>query len=201
MIRLRKLALLCVVTLLPTVPALAGDATVPAASYTLDPRHSQVIFGIRHMGLSVFFGRFSKVTGTLTFDPNAPEKSALDAEIDMTAIDTHVPELDQELAGGSVFDAKQFPTAKFHATGITKTGANTGTVTGDLTLHGVTKPVTLNVVFDGGTSPPIPFSKFRIGFDATGTIKRSDFGITPAMWSSMVSDDVTLQIEAEFEKN
>ncbi len=73
-------------------------------------------------------------------------------------------------------------------------------MTGNLTLAGVTKPVTLNVTFNGGRNPPIPFQPYRTGFDATGTIKRSDFGLDRAIWSGMVSDDVTLQIECELEK-
>jgi len=138
------------------------------------------------------------VTGTLTFEPAAPDKSTLDAQIDMTNIQTHVDELDKELR--SFFHADKFPTASFAATQIAKTGSNTGTVTGNLTIAGVTKPVTLNVTFNGGRNSPFPLQPYRIGFDATATVKRSDFGLTHAMWSGMVSDDVTLWIECELEK-
>src|SRR4249919_3613796 len=115
-----------------------GFAPVPAkkGTYKIDPRHSQIIFEIRHMELSDFFGRLGPVSGTLTFDPDAPEKSTLDAAIDMSTIDTHVPDLDKELVG--FFNAAKFPTASFKATGITRTGEDAGTVTGDLTLAGVT---------------------------------------------------------------
>ena len=165
--------------------------------YKIDPRHTQIIFEIQHMGLSNFFGRFSKVSGQLVFDPAAPESSALSADVDMTAIDTHVDELDKELV--SFFKADKFPTGSFKTTGITRTGDNTGTVTGDLTLAGVTKPVTLNVTFKGARNPPIPFQPYRIGFDATATIHRADFDLTHAIWSGMVGDDVTLLIEMEGE--
>ncbi len=177
----------------------AGFAPVPAkkGTYKIDPRHSQIIFEIRHMELSDFFGRLGPVSGTLTFDPDAPEKSTLDAAIDMTTIDTHVAELDKELVG--FFKADKFPAASFKATGITRTGEDAGTVTGDLTLAGVTRPVTLNVTFKGARNPPIPFQPYRIGFNATTTVKRSDFDLTHSMWSKWIADDVTLMIEAEGE--
>lgn len=192
-------AMLCGVLPMAAVPAAAQTSlNVPAATYTIDPRHTQIIFSIKHLGLSTFFGRFGHVTGTLTFDPAAPEKSALSAQIDMTNIQTHVDELDKELV--SFFHADKFPTATFVATQSIKTGANTGTVTGNLTIAGVPKPVTLNVTFNGGRNSPMPLQPYRIGFDATGTIRRSDFGLTHAMWSGLVSDDVTLMIECELEK-
>ena len=99
-----------------------------------------------------------------------------------------------------VFQTATYPTATFVSTQIAKAGANTGTVTGNLTLAGVTKPVTLNVTFNGGRNIPIPFQRYRIGFDATGTIKRSDFGLTGMIWSGFVSDEVTLTIDCEMEK-
>lgn len=174
-----------------------GPVDAKKGIYKLDPHHTQIIFEIRHMGLSDFFGRFSKVSGMLQFDPASPETSTLTAAVDMTAIDTHVDELDKELV--SFFQADKFPTASFKATSITRTGDTTGTVTGDLTLAGVTKPVTLNVTFKGARNSPIPFQPYRIGFDATATIHRADFGLTHSIWSGMVGDDVTLLIEAEGE--
>ncbi|MBV9061560.1 MAG: polyisoprenoid-binding protein, partial [Alphaproteobacteria bacterium] len=108
-------------------------------------------------------------------------------------------ELDQTLKS-SVFHTDKFPTATFVSTQSTKTGPNTGTVTGNLTIAGVTKPVTLNVTFNGGRNSPFPLQPYRIGFDATGTVKRSDFGLTHVIWSGMVSDEVSLSIECELEK-
>jgi polyisoprenoid-binding protein YceI len=195
--KIRSIAYMAMVVVLAA--GSAGFAPVPAkkGTYKIDPRHSQIIFEVQHMQLSDFFGRFGKVGGTLVFDPDAPDKSTLDAAVDMSVIDTHVPELDKELAG--FFKADKFPTASFKATGITRTAENTGTVTGDLTLAGITRPVTLNVTFKGARNPPIPFQPYRIGFNATATIKRSDFDLTHTMWSAWVSDDVTLMIEAEGE--
>jgi polyisoprenoid-binding protein YceI len=186
--------------LLASVPALAQvSLDVPAGNYKIDPRHTQVLFAIKHMGLSTFWGRFGAVSGTLTFDPKTPEKSELNVAIDMSNIQTHVPALDSELSK-SVFHADKYPTATFASIQITKTAANTGTVTGNLTIGGVTKPVTLNVTFDGGRNSPIPLQPYRIGFDATGTVKRSDFGLTGMIWSGLVGDDVALTIESEMEK-
>jgi polyisoprenoid-binding protein YceI len=176
-----------------SAPASAEPAA-PAGTYTLDPGHTQIIFAIKHMGISTFYGRFGKVAGTLNFDPAKPQAGALNVQIDMTAIDTHVAELDSTLPN-SVFQADKFPTATFVATKIVKTGKTSGTVTGDLTLAGTTKPVTLKVIFNGGRTmagrPP------RVGFDATASIKRSDFGLDKMMWSAFVGDDVQLMIEAE----
>jgi polyisoprenoid-binding protein YceI len=99
-----------------------------------------------------------------------------------------------------VFQTSKYPKANFVSTQIVKTGENTGTVTGNLTLAGVTKPVTLKVTFNGGRDVPIPFQPYRIGFDAAGTIKRSDFGLTHMVWSGMVSDEVNLTINCEMER-
>ena len=178
--------------------AQAAPPTAEAGTYTIDPAHTQVIFGIKHMGLSTFYGRFDKASGTLTFDPAAPEASTLNVTIDMTAIDTHVAKLDDELK--DVFHVAKYPTATFTGAKIEKTGDDTGTVTGMLTLNGVTKPVTLNVTFDGGRNSPMPMQPYRIGFDATGTIHRADFGLTGMIWSGFVGDDVSLMIECEMEK-
>lgn len=180
--------------------ASAATLDVPNGRYEIDPRHTQVIFGIRHLGLSTFYGRFGKETGSLNFNPADPKVSTLRVQIDMTVIQTHVDDLDNELKS-SVFHVEKYPTATFVASNIVKTGENTGTVTGDLTLGGVTKPVTLSVTFNGGRDAPIPFDPYRIGFDATGTIKRSDFGLTHNIWSGMVSDDVSLIIECELERH
>ena len=181
------------------IPAAAQTSLkVPAGNYTVYSNHTQVMFAIRHLGLSTFYGTFGHVTGSLQFDPAQPEKSALNVQIDMNDIVTAVDELNKGLK--SVFQTSKYPTANFVSTQIVKTGENSGTVTGNLTLAGVTKPVTLKVTFNGGRDVPIPFQPYRIGFDATGTIKRSDFGLTHMIWSGMVSDDVNLTINCELEK-
>jgi polyisoprenoid-binding protein YceI len=106
-------------------------------------------------------------------------------------------ELINELVGPAVFDSAHFPTSTFKSTSIERTGSMTGKMTGDLTIHGVTKPVTFDVTFNGGLQAPIG-NAYEIGFHATSTVKRSDFGLDKMMWKSFVGDDVKLIIEALF---
>lgn len=170
--------------------------SAPKGTYALDPEHTQILFEIKHMGISTFYGRFAKVSGSINFDQSAAEKSTLSVQIDMRAIDTHVPELDKTLSK-SVFQADTYPVASFTATKVTRTGENTGVVAGNLTIANVSKPVSLNVTFNGGRGSGEPMQPYRIGFDATATLRRSDFGLTQMIWSGFVSDDVQLVIEAE----
>jgi polyisoprenoid-binding protein YceI len=176
-------------------PALAKPSA-PVGTYKLDSDHTQIVFEIRHMGISTFFGRFGKISGAVNFDQAAPEKGALDVTIDMHDIETHLPGLDSVVAN-DLFQADKFPTATFTATKIEKRSDNTGVVTGDLTIAGVTRPVVLNVTFNGGRGSGEPMQPYRIGFDATATLKRSDFGLTHVIWTGFVADDVQLLIEAE----
>jgi polyisoprenoid-binding protein YceI len=171
----------------------------PKGAYQLDEQHTQIIFGIKHEGISTFYGRLGKVSGTVNFDQAKPENSVLNVSVDTTTIDTHVPDLDSSLPKG-IFQADKFPTATFVSTSVVKTGADTGTVTGNLTIAGVTKPVTLSVTFNGGRGTGEPLQPYRLGFDATATLKRSDFGLTHVFWTGFVSDEVTLMIEAEAER-
>src|SRR5262245_2259934 len=110
----------------------------PTGSYSVDPRHTLVLFAIPHLGITDYYGRFDRVTGSLSYNAGAPEKSSVNITIDMTTIDVPSKELIGELSGGNVFDTAKYPTATFKSTSITRTGANTGTITGDLTLHGIT---------------------------------------------------------------
>jgi polyisoprenoid-binding protein YceI len=184
-----------------TGPALAGSSDpklAPTGSYSLETRHSQVLFAIPHLGITDYYGRFDKLSGSLSFNSGAPEKSSVNITIDMTSIDLPSHELIGELMGTGVFNASAFPTATFKSTSVTRTGPNTGTITGDLTLHGVTKPVTLDVTFGGVTADPF-LDADDIGFRATATVKRTDFGITGMVWEGIVGDEVKLTIEAMFQ--
>jgi polyisoprenoid-binding protein YceI len=193
--RMKLLGMAAALAALVAARALATPSA-PTGTYQIDPDHTQVVFEIKHMGISTFYGRLGKATGMLNFDQAAPERGSLNVQIDMHTIDTHVPSLDSKLVS-SVFQADKFPIATFVATKIEKTGDNAGSVAGDLTLAGVTKPVTLSVVFNGGRGSAEPLQPYRIGFDATATVKRSDFGLTHMIWSGFVSDEVQLLIEAE----
>jgi polyisoprenoid-binding protein YceI len=175
-----------------------ATAAHAADTYTLDPTHTTVIWSATHMGFSKPHGLFPLVEGTLTLDEANPEASQLDVTVPTTKLTTGIPKFDDHLKNADFFNVEKFPTATFKSTKIEKTGDKTAKVTGDLTLVGVTKPVTLDVTFN--QKKPNPMSqKETVGFSATGTIKRSEFGINYAVPN--VSDDVPLIIEAEAVKN
>lgn len=167
----------------------------PSGAYSLDPKHVSVIWSVRHLGLSDFVGRFDAIDARLQWDRDAPERSALSVTIDPARISTRLPDFDKTLAGPDWFDAARFRQITFQSTTIVRTGPNAGAVTGDLTLHGVTRPITLDVVFNGATFNPIERRR-AMGFSAVGSLKRSDFGMD--RFSGFVGDEVMLRIEAEF---
>ena len=173
-------------------------AHAPSGAYRLEMQHSQVLFSIVHLGLTDYYGRFDKLSGTLNFDANEPERSATSVTIDTDSIDTPSKRLNDDLKSASVFSPTQFPTATFKSTSIMRTGADTGRITGNLTIKGVTKPVVFDAVFRGGATNPLN-GNYALGFRATAMIKRSDFGITGMVWESFVGDEVDLVIEAMFE--
>jgi polyisoprenoid-binding protein YceI len=170
----------------------------PNGTYRLDSAHSQLLFSIAHLGLTDYYGRFDKLSGTLNFDANEPEKSAASITIATDSVSTPSNRLNDELKSTNVFSVGQFPTASFKTTSIVRTGPETGRITGDLTIKGVTKPVTLDAVFGGSEDDPLKGSH-AVGFRATATIKRTDFGLTGMVWEPLVGNDVNLTIEALFE--
>lgn len=172
----------------------------PNGAYEVDPHgHTQVLFSILHLGLTDFYGRFDKVSGTLNYDGNQPERSSLSIAIDTSSVDTPSDPLTAILKGPSVFDTQHFPTANFKSTTVTRTGPDTGRVAGLLTIGNVTKPVTLDVTFNGGEQNPLG-NGYALGFRASATIRRSDFGLNTMSWSMYVGDDVHLIIEAMFDQ-
>ena len=203
---MRRLAL----TACLSVAALAGLANAagvstdpkqaPAGTYQMETRHTQVVFAIPHLGLTDYYGRFEKVSGTLNFNPTAPEKSSVSVTIDTSSANVMSSELVGEIVGPSVFDSAKFPTATFTSTSLTRTGPTSGTMTGNLTLHGVTKPVTFQVTYNGGVMSPMGAAAYDLGFHATAVVKRSDFGLDKMIWNSFVGDEVKLTIEAMFQQ-
>jgi polyisoprenoid-binding protein YceI len=175
--------------------ATTSPADLPAGTYVLDPTHASLSAKLSHMGFSNFTLRMPTVAASFTYDPKAPAAAKITATVDASKMDSGVPVLDKEITGDGWFDSAKYPTATFVSTSVTPTTANHGTVTGDLTFHGVTKPVTLDVTFNGYGAGLVPLSH-RVGFSATGVIKRSDFGVTK--YVPLVGDDVSLVIEAEF---
>jgi polyisoprenoid-binding protein YceI len=175
----------------PIVRALA----LPTGAYALEKAHAKLLWSVDHMGFSDYYGRFGAFDATLTLDPKAPAKSKLTVVIDIASIDSDVAALDATLKGQQWLDAAQFPTATFRSTNVTPAGAGRARVAGMLTLHGVTKPVTLDVRLHGAGMNPLAKAE-TIGFDATATIKRSEFGV--ATFLPAISDAVKLTISAEF---
>jgi polyisoprenoid-binding protein YceI len=176
----------------------AGASDFPAGHYVLDPKHASLIARVEHMGVSRYTLRFDTLDASFEYDPARPEATRLTASVDPTSLDVNA-DYGKQFAEEFLAVSK-FPKATFTATRMQKTGDNQGTMTGDLTLMGVTKPVTFNVTLVGAGHEvlPIPFGRHAAGFEATATIKRSDFGST--YLNNLVGDDVSLQIEAEFEK-
>jgi polyisoprenoid-binding protein YceI len=168
----------------------------PKGLYAVEPTHTSVCFTIQHMGLSAYPGCFTQISGSLGFDGADPKLSKLDIEIALDSVTTASDRLNGKLRG-EFFNTAANKTATFRSSSATVTGPGTGTVTGDLTIGGKTKPVTLTVVFNGGLQHPMA-GVYALGFDATATIKRSDFGLDTVSWSAFVSDEVKLVIAAEF---
>jgi polyisoprenoid-binding protein YceI len=178
-------------------PASADPAAVKAGAYKVESYHTQVGFTISHFGFTDFSGTFSGAAGALQLDPVEPASSKLRVTIPIQSVLTTVPVLTEELKGDKWFDAAQFPTATFTSTQITRTGRTSATIVGDLTLHGVTKPVTLQARLVGAGVNPID-KAFTAGFEATGVIKRSDFGVT--QYLPLLGDEVHLKIAGAFEQ-
>jgi len=191
-------------------PAVAANAAgpapqPPAGQYYLDKAHTSVTFRVSHMGFSNYTARFARVDGKLQFDPAHPTAMRVEATIDPTSLALNTPPagFHDQLMGKGWFEAARFPQITFRSTKVELTGPHAAKVTGELSLHGVTKPVVLQVTYNGGY-PPSSFDPggARIGFSAHGVLKRSAFGIAqgiPAPGSNMgVSDDVDIAIETEF---
>ncbi len=177
-------------------PPKVEPAKVQAGGYDVEPNHTQVVFGVSHFGFTPFHGFFTKSSGSLKLDPAKPDDSSLEVHIATDSVYTPSDKLTGELKSGQWLDAGKFPEAVFKSTKVTKTGADTATVTGDFTLHGVTKPVTLDVTYVNAGPNPLS-KKYTTGFEATGTIKRSDFGVKTLV--PLIGDEVDLVISAAFE--
>jgi len=179
-------------------PPIQSPSAAPAGDYVLDPTHASVTWSLSHAGLSNFTARFDDISGALAFDPIAPANSRVDIRIDPKSISTGLPDFDETLANsGNYFDSNTYPEIKFVSTDIEITGENMGLITGDLTLLGVTKPVTLKTIFNGaGKSFGNPGK--TLGFSATTEIMRSEWGMDYLITLANIGDKVTLRIEAEF---
>ncbi len=171
-------------------------ADLKPGTYRIEPYHTQVVFSVLHFGLTNYNGMFAGASGTLTLDPAKLADSKLDVSVAVTSVSTTVPLLTEELRGHEWFDATRFPVATFVSTAVVPTGKDSASVTGNLTLHGVTKPVVLRVQLVGAGSNPLS-KAYSVGFEVAGTIKRGDFGINTDI--PAVGDEVKLRIAGAFE--
>jgi polyisoprenoid-binding protein YceI len=175
---------------------LAGAGTVHAApkAYTIDATHTQVHATYSHLGFSNIAIRFNTVEGQFMFDAAKPANSSLNIKVPISSLDTGVQKFDEHLWGADFFDAAKFPEATFKSTKVTEVSKGKLKLLGNLTIHGVTKPVEFNVSVNNIGMHPMRKTA-AAGFDATAKIKRSDFGL--GAYVPNVGDDVTLQITME----
>ena len=172
-----------------------SPAAVQSGTYAIEPSHTRILFAVDHMGTSTWYGDFTHASGTLKLDAKAPAASSVEVSAPMASVSTTNTVLDGELKSADWFDAAKFPTMTFKSTKVTVTGPGRATIAGELTLHGVTKPVVLEARFKG--AGPNPMTKaYTVGFDATGKIKRSEFGVTK--YVPLVGDEVDLILSAPF---
>lgn len=168
-------------------------AMAQTQTWYLDPPHSAAQFSVRHMGISTVHGTFTKVTGVVEDSPDL-SKASVNVTIDAASVDTRVEMRDKDLRSDNFFDVAKYPTITFKSTKVESAGAGKLKVTGDLTMHGVTKETVLDV---DGPTPPFkdPKSKSHRGISATTTLNRSSFGMTAD--AGMVGDSIAIQIDAE----
>ena len=184
-----------------SAPAFAQAVTDPAkaqtGSYAIEPEHTRVRFAVMHFGFTKYDGEFRKVSGTLMLDPANPDASVVDITIATDSVMVPNAKLKDELVGPQWLDAAKDPQITFKSTKVVKTGADTADVTGDFTLHGVTKPLTLHAKFNAAGTNPVN-KRYTSGFEARGQIMRTDFGVKT--YAPMISDAVDIDIDASFEK-
>jgi polyisoprenoid-binding protein YceI len=182
-----------VVAMLLTVSAAAQDA------WQLDPPHSSAQFSVRHLGVSTVRGAFTKVSGSVVYDPANLNKSSIQAAIEAASVDTRVEMRDNDLRSPRFLDAQKYPTITFQSKKVEAAGADKLKVSGDLTIHGVTKEVVLDV--DGPTpsiKDPMGKDRLRMGASATTKINRNDFGVSGL--PGVVGDDITITLDVEMTK-
>ncbi len=167
--------------------------TAAAETYKVDPVHSAISFRIKHLGVAYVRGRFNNASGTITFDDKMPGKSSVKISVKVDDIDTFNAKRDKDLKSNNFFDAKQYPLISFYSETFKKTGEGTYDVTGPLSFHGVTRPLTVKVEYIGSAKDP--WGGYRAGFETSFKVKRSDFGMTHMLGG--VGDEVRLTVNIE----
>lgn len=194
-------------------PAVAADAPAPvqaytvqhadaAGSYTIDPDHSSVQFSIGHAGVALVDGAFTKVSGSFNFDPRDPKADKADVTVQVDSVTTYLPARDKMVAGAGFLDAAKYPTMHFVGTRYVPHGPRGGVLHGDLTLHGVTRPVSFRVRLIGAgdvPSLPKPWGGYLSGFVADGVIDRTQFGIDT--YSAGIGHKIHVRVALESVRN
>ena len=177
-----------------------GMMSAQARDWKIDPAHSEADFSVKHMAISTVHGSFHGVNGVIHFDPKDVTKSSVEATIDVSTVDTGVQQRDGDLKSPKFFDVAQFPTMTFKSTSVKKSGEGYQ-VTGDLTLHGVTKPVVLKLDEPSKEQVGMDGKSLHRGFVATTTLNRQDFGVkwngTLKSGDSAVGDDIKIELDVE----
>lgn len=189
--------------LVPVLVAVAAPvlALAEAAQWNLDPMHTQSTFAVRHLVISTVRGEFKKTAGAVKYDEKDPSKSSVEATIDATTINTREEKRDEDLRSANFLDVQKYPTITFKSTKVESAGAGKLKVTGDLTMHGVTKPV----VLETSLTPEIkdPWGNTRRGVQATTKLNRQDYGLTYGKMieaGPVVGNEVQIEIDAELVK-
>jgi polyisoprenoid-binding protein YceI len=180
--------------LLAAALALAATGAASAATYKIDPRHTQVFFTYAHNEYSNLSGRLNEASGTLEFDPAKPANSSISIELPLSSLSTGVPGLDEHMKSADFFDAEKFPTASFKSTKVNVKDATHFDLVGDLTIKGVTKPATFAVTVNHVGENPRRKTPMA-GFDATATIKRADWGVDGM--TGVTGEDIHLRVSME----
>lgn len=183
-----------------SVAVVAGYANVAKAElyeYSFDKAHTQILFFVNHLGFSNSQGEFHDYDGKILFDMDNPETSSVEVTIQTASIDMDDEKWDDHMRNEDFFHVEKYPTMEFKSTDIKVTGENTADITGDLTLLGVTKPVTLHVTHNKTGQHPMN-GKMISGFSGHATIKRSEFGMEYGL--PMIGDDVEIRLEVEAER-
>lgn len=178
---------------LAAAPRSRDPAQVPAGDYVLDKPHASLIARVPHLGFSRYTLRFNQLDGRFVYDPANWRSPQMSFEVDAASVDTGDKDFDRQVAG--YFDAGRHPKITFQARSLEPTGEGTGRLTGDLTLRGVSRPVSLDVVFNG-VGPGMMGGGTRLGFSGVGRINRAEFGVDQLQ--PLVGDEVDLQFELEF---
>jgi polyisoprenoid-binding protein YceI len=184
-------------TLLPALLALAGNCAAEIQTWQIDPAHTASEFAVRHMGISTVRGVFEKTGGTVEYDPQAPTKTQVEVMIDAATVNTRVDMRDKDLRSANFLDVARYPTITFKSKRTEVEGTGKLKITGALTIHGVTKEVTLDVAGPSSVMND-PMGTSHMGAEATTKINRKDFAVNGA--PSVVGDDIEITLDVEMKR-